>query len=261
VENGRKREEDEMTDPLEKPDPRIADLVRAGRLRVALYPPQYVKDPITDELRGWTIELGRALAARIGIEFLPVEYPTPPQALNALKAGACDVGFGAMDASRNSEIDFSPPVLQFDFTYLVPADSSIRSIADADRPGIRIAVVRNHASTLCLNRLRKHTEMVSAETPDIAFDLLRTGQVDGWASTRPALLEFSSKLSGSRVLEDCFGANFTAMTIPRGKPERLAYIGEFIEEAKASGLVQSAITQSGWRGVHVAPQGYPTAKE
>ena len=134
-----------MTDVLRQVlDSRIADLVRAGRLRVALYPPQYAKDPATGELRGWTIELGRALAARIAVEFLPVEYSTPPQALNALKAGACDVGFGAMDASRNSKIDFSPPVLQFDFTYLVAAASSdIRGVADADRPGVRIAVVQH----------------------------------------------------------------------------------------------------------------------
>jgi polar amino acid transport system substrate-binding protein len=247
-----------MTDRQQAPDPRIADLVQAGKVRVALYPPQYAKNPVTGQLRGWTVDLGRALAARIGVELLPVEYPTPPKAMEDLKAGACDVGFGAMDPSRISEIDFSPPVLQFDFTYLVPADSSIRSIADADRPGIRIAVVRNHASTLCLNRIRKHAELAEAETPDKAFDLLRTGQADAWASTRPALLEFSSKLSGSRVLDDYFGANFTAMTLPKGNPDRLAYIGEFIEESKASGLVQRAIINSGWRGVHVAPPGNPT---
>jgi len=191
---------------------------------------------------GRAIAQGRALAARIGIEFLPVEYSTPPQAWDALKAGACDVGFGAMDASRNSEIDFSPPVLQFDFTFLVPPDSKIRAVSDADRPGVRIAVVRNHASTLCLNRIRKYAELISAETPDMAFDLLRTGQVDAWASTRPALLEFSAKLDGSRVLEDFFGANFTAMTVPKGYPKRLAYISEFVERA---------ILRSGWRGVHV----------
>jgi polar amino acid transport system substrate-binding protein len=245
-----------MIDAQRAPDSRVADLVRAGKVRVALYPPQYAKDPRTGELRGWTIELGRALAARIEVEFLPVEYSTPPQSLNALKAGACDVGFGAMDASRNSEINFSPPVLQFDFTYLVPASSDIRSVADADRSGIRIAVVLNHASTLCLNRMRKHAELVEAETPETAFELLRLGRVGAWASTRPALLEFSSKLSGSWVIEDCFGANFTAMTVPKGHAERLAYISEFIEEAKSSGLVQRAITRSGWRGVHVAPLSY-----
>jgi polar amino acid transport system substrate-binding protein len=238
-------------------DARIRDLQRTGKLRVALYPPQYARVTVSGDLRGWTIELGRALAARIGIEFLTVEYSTPPQALDAVKTGACDVGCGAMDASRNSEIDFSPPVLQFDFTYLVPTDSSLCSVADADHPGVRIAVVRNHASTLCLNRVRKCAELISAETPDLAFDLLRTGLVDAWASTRPALLEYSAKLAGSRVLEDFFGANFTAMTVPKGHPGRLAYVSEFIEEAKASGLVRSAIVNSGWHGVHVAPPGYP----
>lgn len=245
-----------MTDNQVATDTRIADIRNAGKLRVALYPPQYVKDP-SGELRGWTVELGRAFAVRIGVEFLAVEYSTPLQALAALKAGACDVGFGAMDASRNSEIDFSPPVLQFDFTYLVPADSEIRAVSDADRPGIRISVVRNHASTLCLNRQRKHAELVEVETPEAAVDLLRLGQADAWASTRPALLEYSAKLAGSYVLENSFGANFTAMTVPKGRPERLACISEFIEEAKASGLVQLAILRAGWRGVQVAPPGYP----
>ena len=85
-------------------DSRIADLKQTGKLRVALYPPQYARDQ-NGELRGWTIELGRALAERIGVEFVPVEYPTPPKAMEALKKGVCDVGFGAMEASRISEID------------------------------------------------------------------------------------------------------------------------------------------------------------
>jgi hypothetical protein len=33
-------------------DPRVADLVQTGRLRVALFPPQYTKDPVSGELRG-----------------------------------------------------------------------------------------------------------------------------------------------------------------------------------------------------------------
>ncbi len=49
-----------VTDVHQVPDPRIADLVQAGRVRVALYPPQYMKDPVTGELRDWTIELAGA---------------------------------------------------------------------------------------------------------------------------------------------------------------------------------------------------------
>lgn len=66
-------------------DARIADLKRAGKIRVALYSPQYRKDQKPGELREWTIELARALAERIGVEFVPIEYPTPPKAIEGLK--------------------------------------------------------------------------------------------------------------------------------------------------------------------------------
>jgi ABC-type amino acid transport substrate-binding protein len=80
------------------PDPRVADLVRAGRIRVALFLPLYAKDPVTGELRGnldgvFLIEIIQALAERLGVETQLVGYPTPPEAMNAIKAGACDVGF------------------------------------------------------------------------------------------------------------------------------------------------------------------------
>ena len=52
------------------PDPRVTNLVRAGRVRVALFLPQYTKDPVTGELRGGPVfrDIARALADRIGVE-------------------------------------------------------------------------------------------------------------------------------------------------------------------------------------------------
>jgi polar amino acid transport system substrate-binding protein len=142
--------------------------------------------------------------------------------------------------------------MQVEYTYLMPAGSAIRTVADADRPGVRIAVVRNHASTLTLGRVVKQAQQVSAETPDAAFDLLRSGRVEAWASVRPALLDDSGELSGSRVLEDSFGANSPALVVPKGQAARLAYISEFVEEAKASGVVQRAIDRAGQPGYRVA---------
>jgi polar amino acid transport system substrate-binding protein len=123
-------------------DPRVADLVRAGRVRVALYLPQYTKDAVTGELRGWPIDLVRALGERLGIEGVPVEHPTPPHAIACLKSGDCDVAILGIDPTRATEVDYSPPFAQLEYTYLVPDRSSIRSIADTDRSGLRIAVTR-----------------------------------------------------------------------------------------------------------------------
>jgi polar amino acid transport system substrate-binding protein len=241
-------------DAQQTTDPRVADLIRAGKLRVALFPAfYYTKDPVTAELRGVGIEVAHALSARLRIEVVLTEYPSPPKVVECLKAGACDVAFLGIDPSRIAEVDFSPPFLEVDFTYLVPAGSAIQRVADADRPGVRIAVVRNHAMDLALSRIMKQAEALRVETHDGTFDLLRGKNADVQAGTRPALLEYSSQLPGSRVLEDRYGSNRLAVAVPKDRGGRLAYVGGFIEEAKTSGLVRRAIENAGLRGIQVSP--------
>ena len=138
------------------PDPRVADLVQAGRIRVGVgvvAPHWAIKNPATGELRGVAIDLARALAARLGIEFVPVEYPSPSRVPDGLEVGAWDVGFLGVDPSRDAVVDFAPPHMEVDATYLVAADSSIRSIADADQPGVRIAVARKSVEEIVLSRM------------------------------------------------------------------------------------------------------------
>jgi polar amino acid transport system substrate-binding protein len=197
------------------------------------------------------LEIARALGARIGVDVLPVGHPTIPEMLTCLTTGACDMGFMGPDPARTG-VDFSPPILQLDYTFLVPAGSSIERIADVDRPGVRIAVVSDHASTLTLSRILKHAQLVYAATPDPSFELLRSGQADAFASIRGVLLAYSAKLAGSRVLDEHYGANLLGMVVPKGRAARLAYISEFIEQAKASGLVRQAIERSGLPGYKVA---------
>jgi polar amino acid transport system substrate-binding protein len=246
-----------LTEAQQVPDPRVADLVQAGKIRVGMHSIMYTKDSRTGEVKAAStgiilFDIARTLGARIGVEVLPVGHPTIPEMLTCLTAGGCDVGFMGPDPSR-AGVDFSPPILQLDYTFLVPAGSSIQRIADADRPDVRIAVVRDHASTLTLSRTFKHAQLVYAATPDPTFELLRTGQADAFASIRAVLLAYSAKLPGSRVLEDHYGANLLGMVVPKGQAARLAYISEFIEQAKASGLVQLAIERAGLPGHKVAP--------
>ncbi len=239
-------------------DPRVADLLRAGTLRVALFPPQVRKDPATGETRRGALfmELARGLATRIGVELRLIDYPTPVAAIDALKTGACDLAFLAIDPARAQDVDFSSPFTQFDFTFLGPAGSPIVTAADADRPGVRIAIVHNHGSALALARVVKHARLVSADNPEAAFELLRTGSADAMAAPRVGLLRFVGRLPGSRVLGDRYGGVSNAVAIAKDQPGRLAYISEFIEEVKASGLVQRAIG-GGEDGVQVAPPASP----
>lgn len=236
-------------------DPRVSDIVSAGELRVGLglgVLIQAVKDPATGELRGAALELARALAARIGVRLVTIEYPRPGAVMDGVRTNAWDVSFLVFDPARTEQVDFSRAFLQSELTYLVAPGSSIHGAADADRPGIRIAVPRGDGSDLYLSRTLKRAELVRTESHAAAVDLLRTGGADAKASPRFVLATESPAVPGSRVLGDGFADISYAAIVPKGQAARLAYVNQFVEDAKASGLVKRIIEYLGLQGVRVA---------
>lgn len=236
-------------------DAGVADIVQAGRLRVALFPPQYRKDPVSGKLQGAGpglvfIDIAQALADRIGVEVELLDYQTPDEVMECLNSDVCDVSF--MGPERAGKVELSSPIVELDYTCLVLAGSSISHVAELDRPGVRIAAVRNHLSTVALSRILEHAELVTADTPDATFTLVRGGSFDAMAQVRPVLLSYSTKLPGSRVLEDRYGVNHVSIVMGLGQTRQLAFINEFVEEAKSSGLVQHAIEHADLRGVQAA---------
>ena len=233
-------------------DPRVADLKREGRLRFGLFPSFfYSKNPATGELHGVGVGVARELAAKIGVELVLREYRDPPAVVQALAAGEIDVATLGIDPARATQVDFSPPYMKADFSFLVPQHSSAASIAGMDQAGLRIALVRNHAMDTALKFGR--AERIYADTPDAAFDLVRTQQADVLAGIRPGLLKYAAALPGSRVLDDSYGANVLALAVAKGHAPRLAYVSAFVEEAKMSGLLRRAIASAGLRGIDVMP--------
>jgi polar amino acid transport system substrate-binding protein len=236
-------------------DPRVADLIRAGRVRVALglgSPALAMKDRSTGEVRGPALDLARALADHIGIELVTVEYPRP----GAIMCGVgteWDVTFLVVAPDRAAVADFSSPYMQSDFTYLVPAGSPFRSVADADRVGVRIGVPRGDASDLRLSKTLTQAKLVRTDSLAAAIELLRTGRAEAYAAGRTVLLGLATQLPGARVLEDGFGGISYAAAVPKGQVGHLDYVNEFIEGAKTSGLVKKITDRAGLRGVRVIP--------
>jgi polar amino acid transport system substrate-binding protein len=235
--------------------------MHAGKIRLGLFLPQYAKDA-TGEPRGRGtgavgIEITRTIATRLGIQAQIIEYSTPAEVVQCLKENACDMAIMGIEPSRTGQVDFSLPIVQFDYTYLVPAGSPIQRPADSDREGVRIAFVRSHASGLALVRAVKRATLIGAELSDAAFDLLRTGQADVFAFPRQELIDYALKLPGSRNLEEPYGVNLVGLAVPKGNPGRVAYVSEVIREAKSSGAIQRFITRGdvpGLRGFQVAPE-------
>jgi polar amino acid transport system substrate-binding protein len=237
------------------PDPRVADLVRAGKVRVGLFSTQFTKDPTTGELRGVRPDMARAFAERIGVQAVMVALPGPPQVIECIKAQACDVAFLPKDARATSIGDFSFPFIKSEYTFLVPPGSAIGQASDADKKGVRIAAIRGHAATATLTSVMKQAEVVIEEDERAAFELLKAKHVDTFADTRQFLSKVSGELPGSRVLADRYGAQFNRVVVPKHRAVWLAYANDFVEEAKRSGVVQKAIDREGGAAFEVAPPG------
>ena len=239
-----------------KPAPATrAELAPTGALRVGIFTGNPVianKNKATGELSGTTVALGKALAGQSGVEFVPVEYTAIAKLVEDAKTGAWDIAVVAYDPARRTILDYAPPHMTVDLTYLVAPGSSIQKVPDADQPGVRIAVARGAATGLLLERTLKQASVVAADNEPAAFDLVREGKAQAYAQNRYMLLGLAQSLPGARVLDDRFAAVELAFALPKGRPAALTYVSAFVEQAKTSGAVERAIESAGLRGVRVA---------
>jgi polar amino acid transport system substrate-binding protein len=235
----------------------LPEIAPTGKLRVGINygnPVLATRDPGSGELRGVAVDLARELGTQTGLPVELVPFESAGKMFDAVKAGAWDVAFLAIDPGRAGEIDFTAPYIEIEGTYLVPPGSPIRAMADVDRDGVRLGVSAKSAYDLFLRRSIKHAQFVRASSPEGAFDLILTGKVDVLAGVRQTLVMNSTKLPGSRVFDDRFMAIGQAMGVVKGRGEAVKYLREFIEEMKASGFVARALEKAGVRGVTVPPK-------
>ena len=185
------------------------------------------------------------------IEF--VAFDTAGKLADAVKTGAWDVAFLGAEPQRANEIAFTAAYLEIPATYLVPAGSPIRSVADVDREGIRIAVSDKSAYELWLSRNIKHAQLIRTQGIDASFDLFVGQKMDALAGLKPRLLMDVTKLPGARLLDGQFTAVQQAIGTPKSRDAAAKYLRAFVEEVKASGLVAEAISKNAVKGVSVAP--------
>jgi polar amino acid transport system substrate-binding protein len=233
-----------------------SDLAPNGKLRAAINyanPVLAQGSPAAGDLRGITVDLSRELARRIGVPVELVPYDAAGKMTDAVKTGAWDVAFLAVDPARAEEISFTAPYVEIEGTYLVPAGSPLRTIEDVDHDGVRVAVTAKSAYDLFLGRNLKHAQIVHASSPVESIEVFTSDKLEALAGVRQALVTASAKIPGSRVLDDRFMVIAQAAGVPKGRDAGAQYLREFIEDAKASGLVAESLKKSGVDGATVAP--------
>ena len=235
----------------------IAELAPTGALRAAINMGNFLlvtgKDPAGDP-SGVSPDLAAAIAARLGVPVEYVPYARPGELADDAEKGRWDIGNIGAEPQRAEKISFTAAYCEIEATYLVPAGSAIRSVAEVDRPGRRIAVTARSAYCLWLENNLKHAELRQFASVDEAVRHFTDEKMDAYAGLRPGLLPLAEKLPGARILEGQFSSVQQAVGTPKKNTAGFAFLKDFVEEAKRSGLVRSLIARHGVQGrLAVAP--------
>jgi polar amino acid transport system substrate-binding protein len=234
----------------------VSELAPTGTLRAGINfgNALLTKRPVPGgEASGIAVDLSRELANRLGVPLAIVPFDTPGQAADAVSQGLWDVIFIAAGPERAAAIDFSPPYVQLEATYLVAPDSRIQTVEQVDRAGIRIGVGAKTAYELHLTRTLRNAELVRVKTSAEAIRLMELKQIDAVAALAEMLHPYTRTVPGSRVLPGHFVLADQAVGTPKGRPAGAQFLRRFVEDAKSSGLIDELIKRNGVHGVLVAP--------
>jgi len=232
------------------------ELAPTGTLRAAINAGNVVlvqKDTAGGEPRGITVDLARELGRRLGVPVDLVVYETAGKVTDAVKSAAWDVCFLAIEPARAAVIGFTAPYVIIEGTYMVGADSPLKSIADVDRDGVRIAVARGSAYDLYLSRQLQHATLVRYPSPPLAMQSFLADKLDAAAGVKQQLLQVAKGNPNLRVMDGRFQEIREAMGTPLGRDAGLKYLRAFVEEMKASGFVKKGLERAGQADAVVAP--------
>ena len=236
-----------------------AELCPTGKLRVGVAVGKAASalwattDPVTEQPKGITVDLGTALAEKLGVPVELVVHGSSGEIVNSAPHDVWDVTFTPVDAERKTKLDYGYNYFLGESTCLVRAGAEYATLEALDAPGARVVGVEDTATIRSLRRAFDKAEIVGTAGLGEAIEMLRANQADAIALGRESLESLAKDLPGSRILDGAFHSAGTAIAVHKGKAAALAYANEFIEEAKADGTVRRAFDRHGMESAAVAP--------
>ncbi|TWE11850.1 transporter substrate-binding domain-containing protein [Rudaeicoccus suwonensis] len=230
----------------------IDELAPTGRLRASINlgnPVLAQGDP--DHPRGVTVDLAAEIATRLGVECTFVCFDAARKSFEELTDGSADIGFLAIEPARARQVSFTAPYAVIEGIFVVTDASPVRTVDDADRPGVRIGVKEGSAYDLFLTRTLQHATIVRGAE---GVDVFAAGGLEVGAGIRQPVTAFAEQHSDMRVVEPAFMQIEQAVAMPRDRSVvAIDFVRSIVEELKASGFVADALRRSGQTGAQVAP--------
>lgn len=234
------------------PDAARSELAPTGELRAGMNLGNVLfttTDAATGELRGVGVDLMRELASRLGVPVTFVIYASPGDVADAVDKDAWDVAILAIAQARAQTIAFSPAMTEIEATYVVHNDSALRSVAEVDASGVRIAAPEKAGYELYLTDTLRSATLIRTKGGKAAFDLFMGRRADAVAGLKPDLLKATDKMPQVRMLEGRFMIVNHGFGTQRSRRAAAEYLKAFVAEMNASGFVARSIERHGVQGL------------
>jgi len=235
----------------------MKELAPTGKLRVALvFAPSmsifFVVKETDGKPRGVTADLAEALGKKLNVPVETVLFPNSGLAVDALEAGHVDVAFMPVDEERKARIAFGPSYVLGESTYMVTGASGAKTVEEVDKAGMRVIGIANTTTIRAAGRTLKNTTIAPVTSVGDAVAAMRDDKADAFALSRDSLPTYVKQVPGSRMTDGAFQHIGIAIAVGKNKPQALAVITDFMNEAKQNGTVRKALDAAGYE-VPVAP--------
>jgi len=227
-------------------------LAPTGSLRVGVYagsPTSLVQNPNTGERLGVTLELGQRLAQQLGVPVQVIEFPRVAEVIEALKREQVDMTFTNASPARARDVRFTRPLVQLELGLLLPPQSIVTRFAQIDQAGLRVGVSQGSSSQAALGQQLKLAQLVPVASLEVAQQMLRSGQLDAFATNKGILFELREKLPDFKVSDDRWGLENLAIAVPKGREAGHAFLDALAEEVTRTGQLAAMAERAGLRGL------------
>ena len=233
----------------------VAELAPTGTLRAGINLSNFLLvsgRSASGDPQGVAPDLAAAIAAQLGIPVRYIPFTRPSELAEAAGTGTWDIGLIGAEPARAERIIFTAAYAEIEATYLLPAGSNLKTVADVDRDGVRISSMAGAAYDLWLDRNLAHATLVKAGSLDGSFQRFVDEKLEALAGLRPRLLSDVEHLPGATILDGSFMSVQQAVGTPIANRAGAEFLGAFVENAKRTGLIKRLIEKHGAHGLSVA---------
>jgi glutamate transport system substrate-binding protein len=239
-------------------DTTMGKIQAAGEIKIGVkydVPPFGFKNPQNDEIEGFDVDLGRAIAEKLGVEPNFIEAISDNR-IPFLEDGTVDLVLSTMtiNAERDMEIDFSEPYYIARGRILVPQDSDITGVESLAGKKVCTALGSTYEETLKEQAPEADLRLVDSYSE--CLELVQNGAVDA-VSTDDVILtgmiiqDDTLKLTeGEPLTTEPYGAG-----IKDGDTEFKEFVDGVLEEYKSGGGWAEAYEK--WVGQYTGEQQDP----